>query len=342
MASMLWTDEESRYVRAIFKWQDRLKGDRASMAWSRATAAQTNAGELRVLLIGPKGVGKTAILTRFCDASFREDAAPDVRFERGGRRTLAIDGKTYTMDVLEMPSHIWPESGAGQGEDIDDDDSKKRNKKKRKRQGKEKEKGEDDTFLLASPAAMMLEQALAITEAAIVVYDITDDVSFLHARRLYSYLLQRQQKMSEDSVTDLSPDGQRDKIDSSILRICFRKQRQQNRLRKQLINTAATQNHRRSYALLLVGNKNDADDGERSVAWADGRRAAATLKEEITTTTPTATISPIAGTTATRNVLRKPPPWAAEMAATTVTTTTTVTTGFPQPPLSLADRKSVV
>ena len=64
MGSMHWTSEESRYLKAIFSWQDRFDDEQDGGSRVRTAAAKACVGDFRVLMIGAKGVGKTALLTK--------------------------------------------------------------------------------------------------------------------------------------------------------------------------------------------------------------------------------------------------------------------------------------
>lgn len=66
MGSMVWTSDEARYLKAIFSWQDRFDDEQDGGNRVQTAAARSCIGDFRVLLIGAKGVGKTALLTRVC------------------------------------------------------------------------------------------------------------------------------------------------------------------------------------------------------------------------------------------------------------------------------------
>jgi GTPase SAR1 family protein len=86
----------------------------------------------------------------------------------------------------------------------------------------------------------LLEQAVAITEAAVLMYDVRDRDSFRLATRLAEFVRETTSGMgSGPNSTGM----------------------------------------RREYGLMLVGNKADSDgeDGERQVSWAEGRKAAMVL-----------------------------------------------------------------
>lgn len=65
MNSMIFTEEEARYVKAVLKWQEKPPEDKVA-SWMRnglRMAERKPVGEFRVLVIGARGVGKTSILT---------------------------------------------------------------------------------------------------------------------------------------------------------------------------------------------------------------------------------------------------------------------------------------
>jgi len=69
MGSMHWSDEESRYLKAILSWQEpptdeKAAAKKAAAAKAAAQAKKDVAGEFRIVVIGAKGTGKTSILTR--------------------------------------------------------------------------------------------------------------------------------------------------------------------------------------------------------------------------------------------------------------------------------------
>ncbi|KAI3397217.1 hypothetical protein diail_11096 [Diaporthe ilicicola] len=66
MASMIFTDEEASYLRAVLKWQEKPPDDkRASwMLGLRLPEKKKPVGEFRILVMGAKGVGKTSLLTK--------------------------------------------------------------------------------------------------------------------------------------------------------------------------------------------------------------------------------------------------------------------------------------
>ncbi|KAK0719669.1 P-loop containing nucleoside triphosphate hydrolase protein [Lasiosphaeris hirsuta] len=150
--SFVWTADEAKYLKAILRWQEpEDEKTRAAAAAAAAEAAerrrrQQPAGEFRILVIGARGSGKTSILTRFGNGTFRgEGEPPDPFYERGCRHPIDIEGTAYVVDALEMPSK----------------------------------------HLLSNP---MLEQALNITEAAVLVYDVRDPASLRLAEGLAEFM----------------------------------------------------------------------------------------------------------------------------------------------------------
>jgi hypothetical protein len=70
--SLVWTAEEAKYLKAVLRWHDstsdekraRRAEEEASRRRRRQQEQEKPAGEFRVLVIGARGTGKTAILTR--------------------------------------------------------------------------------------------------------------------------------------------------------------------------------------------------------------------------------------------------------------------------------------
>ena len=57
VGSMHWSDEEAKLMKAIFTWEETEEA-------RRRPPKPDTVGELRILVIGAKGTGKTSILTR--------------------------------------------------------------------------------------------------------------------------------------------------------------------------------------------------------------------------------------------------------------------------------------
>ncbi|KAK3373403.1 P-loop containing nucleoside triphosphate hydrolase protein [Lasiosphaeria ovina] len=189
--SVVWTAEEAKYLKALLRWQDAAPPRRPEDERRPRTAAaapvtaseverrrqkqqqseqvprpipqsqqksQQPVGEFRVLVVGARGTGKTAILTRFGQDTFRGSGKPpDPFYERGCRHPLTLeDGRVYVVDALEMPSK----------------------------------------HLLSNP---MLAQAVDITEAAVLVYDVGNAASLRLAEGLAEFIL--------DHITSSGPGG---------------------------------------------------------------------------------------------------------------------------------------
>ncbi|KAL8393021.1 hypothetical protein RB595_002998 [Gaeumannomyces hyphopodioides] len=152
VGSMQWTEEETRYLRAILTWQAKPDNKRASSRPSSLAMTEKQdemkkpVGNLRILVVGAEGCGKTSILTRLCIDAFGGESGPvDSSFEGGCRRLIEVDGQNYTADVLELPGkHL--------------------------------------------SADVMLQNALNITEGAVLIYDVTDRASLALAARIQHYI----------------------------------------------------------------------------------------------------------------------------------------------------------
>lgn len=70
MASMIFSDSEAKYLRAVLKWQEKSPEDnRASWMLGLRAPEKKPVGEFRILVIGDKGVGKTSILKKVKNGS---------------------------------------------------------------------------------------------------------------------------------------------------------------------------------------------------------------------------------------------------------------------------------
>lgn len=63
MASMIFSDDEAKYLRAVLKWQEKPSDDNRA-SWMPGMRTPRPVGEFRTLMIGAKGVGKTSILKK--------------------------------------------------------------------------------------------------------------------------------------------------------------------------------------------------------------------------------------------------------------------------------------
>jgi hypothetical protein len=70
MGSIIFTDDEARYIKAMLSWDAPSSDNEKNNDLKSALEAEVEArrrqpvGEFRILVAGAKGVGKTAILTR--------------------------------------------------------------------------------------------------------------------------------------------------------------------------------------------------------------------------------------------------------------------------------------
>ncbi|KAM7217915.1 ras-related and estrogen-regulated growth inhibitor-like protein, partial [Rhypophila decipiens] len=195
--SFVWTDEEAKYFKAVLKWKEKeaaptsLNSDDTSSSKpegnngisqqhsDRRTEQETEpsqqkpaaAGELRILVIGAKGTGKTSILTRFATNTFPEP--PDPFYSRGCRHRIELDAFTLPPGGQGQPH-------APQGLDEESPMSPtttKQTQNQNQNQQQQKRVYIVDALELPSqhiPSDPMLEQALNLTEAAVLVYDVAD------------------------------------------------------------------------------------------------------------------------------------------------------------------------
>lgn len=243
---MIFSDDEAKYLRAVLKWQEKPCDDnRASWMPGLRTTEKKPMGEIRILVIGAKGVGKTSILKKvgrrlirtveglfssyhafrgqFCTGVFPDPSSLASSSNINGcRRNITIESNEgkhiesnlYTVDALELPVEH-----------------------------------------LSSPEH--LTQALAITDAAVLVYDIIEPASLTYlkslANSIYSSIHQGRTittptKKKSGFHLPGSPTG-RDTCN-------------------------ATHNNTRPYHFLLIGAKRDVPDSLREVSWLEGQIAA--------------------------------------------------------------------
>ncbi|KAI0538201.1 P-loop containing nucleoside triphosphate hydrolase protein [Xylaria digitata] len=141
--TMILSEEERRYFRALLAWQP---NSAQGIMRKRSVLERPAAGRFRVLILGSKGCGKTAMLTRFYKDSFAgEGEPPDPECERGCQHRIDIKGQTYVVDALELaPSQL--------------------------------------------SEGHYLRNAVVITEAAVLVYDVRSRDSFALVRELYQQI----------------------------------------------------------------------------------------------------------------------------------------------------------
>ncbi|KUI61346.1 GTP-binding protein Rhes [Cytospora mali] len=224
MSSMVFTDEEARYIRAILKWQEKSAEDNTA-AWvlnNLRLPERKPVGEFRILVLGAQGVGKTSILSQFCAGVFPDPSTPSSSsYTHGCRRNVTIESNDgthiepdlYTIDALELP----PEH-------------------------------------LNSPEH--LAQALAITEAAVLVYDITDTSSLTYLKSLGTTI--HDALHQPKATTPLKKRNGGFSLTSSPTR------------KASAENKVAS----RPYHFLLLGAKRDVSNPIREVSWLEGQIAA--------------------------------------------------------------------
>ncbi|KAI1136160.1 P-loop containing nucleoside triphosphate hydrolase protein [Hypoxylon sp. FL0543] len=145
---MVLTEEEIRYFRALLSWEPSDDEDEVK---EKSLPTERPAGQFMFLVLGAKGCGKTSILERFCHGTFAvEDRPPDVS----------------EQDVDEESERDYRHSMMV----------------------------EDKTYILnilELPSSHLssderLSQAVQITEAAVLVYDVKSRASFNLALGVYN------------------------------------------------------------------------------------------------------------------------------------------------------------
>ncbi|KAK4190618.1 ras-related and estrogen-regulated growth inhibitor-like protein [Podospora australis] len=260
--SFLWTPEEATYLKAVLRWQDdapaaseqdrkRRRQQAEEAEWRRKQellSQEKPAGEFRVLVIGGKGTGKSSILTRFAQNTFTTSPSTsknhpnsnsnnthDPFYEKGCRHPILLSpspSQTSSFPFPTPPASPSPPSSSSSPQ-------------------KEKKYIIDalefpSQHLLSNP---LLEQALAITECAVLVYDVTDEASFRLCLGVAEFIRDHFSGSSSPS----SPSYQ-------------------------------SQSQKRLYEVVLVGTKADVDNSEsesddpanrRQVSYTEGKKAAA-------------------------------------------------------------------
>ncbi|XXH03681.1 isocitrate lyase 1 [Hypoxylon texense] len=138
MDSMIFTEEEIRYYQALLSWEPMDEDDEGNIQ-EKSLPLEMPAGQFMFLVLGSKGCGKTSILERFCHGTFTGEDRPS---------------------------------------DTDDDDEG--------RGYRHKMRVEDQVYILDAlelpPEHLSSEdrfrQAVQITEAAVLVYDVQSRASF--------------------------------------------------------------------------------------------------------------------------------------------------------------------
>ncbi|KAG7288616.1 hypothetical protein NEMBOFW57_004970 [Staphylotrichum longicolle] len=272
--SVVWTPEEAKYLKAIFRWQettstldDEKRRQQAEEAERRRQQEQQKpAGEFRVLVIGGRGTGKTAILTRFGKGTFHSDF-PDPFYERGCRHpiTLTVPPPTTTTTTTTTAKQQ-------QQQDISQQQQQPQQQQTYLIDALEM----PSKHLLSNP---LLAQALSITEAAVLVYSVRDEASFRLAQGLAEFMREHftpspTSPLSSSATTTTAANSSAGAgAGAGAATAAGAAQRNLDK--------------NRPYPLLLVGNKSDpptlsaaSDDPvailqeERAVSWEAGAQAA--------------------------------------------------------------------
>ncbi|KAK4122448.1 hypothetical protein N657DRAFT_657263 [Parathielavia appendiculata] len=204
--SLVWTPDEAKYLKAIFRWQETVASaedekrrreaeDAARSAWEQKPAA-----EFRILVIGGRGTGKTALLTRFAQGTFHgEDHPPDPFYERGRRHPVTLDmtpptittTTTTTASTPTLPTTLIPSSPITKSNLQPHPNNNSNGNHHSPQTQTYKQTYMIDTLELPSKhlhSNPMLAQALSITEAAVLVYSVRDDASFRLAQGLAEFM----------------------------------------------------------------------------------------------------------------------------------------------------------
>ncbi|KAI1416168.1 P-loop containing nucleoside triphosphate hydrolase protein [Hypoxylon sp. FL1857] len=146
---MILTEEEIRYFRALLAWEP-SDDDDEEIIQEKPHPLERPAGEFMFLVLGDKGCGKTSILKRFCHGTFAAEDRPLDYYDE-----QAVDQERDYRHSMVI---------------------------------------EDKTYILNAlelPSGHLsseeqLKQAVQITEAAVLVYDVTSRASFGLVSDIYS------------------------------------------------------------------------------------------------------------------------------------------------------------
>lgn len=235
MGSVIFSEDEACYLQAMLRHLDKPPNIRDSWIFSGICFPERKikpVGEFRVLVIGAKGVGKSLFLKEV-SASFQSPSSilslttpplinmKKVRNANGNaasastedcQHIIKIDSKHYKVDALELPF-------------VD----------------------------IHSPEAMeQLSNTMAMTEAAILVYDVTDIASLTYLKSIANafYDALHQTEATETKKKTMFP---------------FAMSR---------TTTTLSVVAKRPYNFLLLGTKTDVPASEREVSCIEGHKAA--------------------------------------------------------------------
>ncbi|EAQ92411.1 predicted protein [Chaetomium globosum CBS 148.51] len=224
--SLVWSPEEAKYLKAIFHWQEAepsLEEERrrrqAEEDERKRQEERKPAGEFRVLVIGGRGTGKTAILTRsiqFGEGTFHgETLPPDPFYEGGCRHPITLEIETPALPTsatahaltssttatnptprgTTIKSHPHPHINSPQPTRLYKQPPHSHNHNQQQHQ-QQPPKTHSQTYLIDAlemptahlPSNPLLAQALSITEAAVLVYSVRDPASLQLARGLAEFM----------------------------------------------------------------------------------------------------------------------------------------------------------
>ncbi|AEO62379.1 uncharacterized protein THITE_2106481 [Thermothielavioides terrestris NRRL 8126] len=191
--SLVWTAEEAKYLKAIFQWRDAVSSsddeerqhqqeEDGKRQHQDQHQQQRPAGQFRILVVGGRGTGKTAILTRFAQNTFRgEGQPPDPSFERGCRHPVTVDVPPVTTTSCSSPP---PSSTSTTTNNI------------AKPQSQPAAQAQKVSYIIDAvemPSQQLLSNpqlalALSITEAAVLVYSVRDAASLQLAIGLAEFM----------------------------------------------------------------------------------------------------------------------------------------------------------
>ncbi|KAL8358525.1 hypothetical protein RB598_003006 [Gaeumannomyces tritici] len=201
---MQWTEEETRYLRAILTWQAKPDHNRASLRNSTLALTEKQdemkkpVGNLRILVVGAEGCGKTSILTRVrppacaqasshlqCLSYHGPGAIPGISSpaEPAPRSVSPLTQPFRARRPLQFCTDAF------RGDAGPADSSFEGGCRRLVEVGGQNYAAD----VLELPgrhlsADVMLQNALNITEGAVLVYDVTDRTSLALAARIQHYI----------------------------------------------------------------------------------------------------------------------------------------------------------
>lgn len=246
MASTIFTPEEARFLRLVMKLADRPHDDKRATWNPYATDKVKAVGEFRILIMGAPGVGKTSLLTKVRKSTCPYSANPLLIRPQFSTGTFPDPSTLPPSDYVHgCRRHITIDGSPYTVDAL-----------------------ELPADHLSSPEH--LRQALAITEAAVLVYDVTDPASLTYLKSLSSPIYEALHHRPKNTTTT-----------SSSTTPTIAKKRTGFPFTSSSPTRAELAAHpSRPYHFLLVGTKTDAaaagdDNGgeEVVVSWLEGQTA---------------------------------------------------------------------